>query len=74
MCVYIYICVCVCVCVCVTFMWLREKFTFGHCEQGNKNSVCTREEKFLIIWATTKCSVQCKLISGLKTFQHNNAY
>ena len=49
-------------------MWLREGFTFGDCEQGNKSSVCTKEGNFFIIWATTNYSVQCKLISGLKTF------
>ena len=52
----------------ITFMWLREGFTFGYSEQGNNSSVCTKEENFLIIWATTSCTVQCKLISGLKTF------
>jgi hypothetical protein len=54
------------ICICITFMWLKEGFTFGHCEQCNKSLVCAKD--FLIIWATTNCSVQCKLIYGLKTF------
>lgn len=48
------------ICMRVTFMWLREGFTFGYYQQGNKSSVCTKEEKLLIIWATTNCFVQCK--------------
>jgi len=31
------------VCVCITFMWQREGFTFRHCEQGNKSSVCKKK-------------------------------